>query len=142
MKLAIGQPAPEIMLNNTEDVPLALSSLRGKVVLIDFWASWCKPCRMENPNVVKLYQKYKDKGFEIYGVSIDEDKAAWRKAIAKDNISWTQVIEVGAWDGRVAAAWKVEQLPTSYLLSKSGRVVAIDPFGKDLERKIVKQLSR
>ena len=138
----IGEKAPNIALRNVKGTVRRLAEYNNKVVLVDFWASWCGPCRRSNPNLARLYAKYKDKGFEIYGVSIDEDKAAWRKAIAKDNISWTQVIEVGAWDGRVASAWKVEQLPTSYLLSKSGIVVAIDPFGKDLERKIVKQLSR
>ncbi|MEO5996165.1 MAG: TlpA disulfide reductase family protein [Chitinophagaceae bacterium] len=138
----IGEKTPNIALRDVKGGVRRLSEYSNKVVLVDFWASWCGPCRRSNPNLVRLYAKYKAKGFEIYGVSIDEDKAAWKKAIAKDNISWTQVIEVGAWDGRVASAWKVEQLPTSYLLSKSGIVVAVDPFGKDLEHKIVKQLSR
>jgi len=137
----IGEEPPAIALRDVKGNLKKLSDYANKVVLVDFWASWCGPCRRSNPNLVKLYKKYKSKGFEIYGVSIDEDKAAWRKAIVKDKISWTQVIEPGAWDGKVATAWKVEQLPTSYLLSRSGKVVAIDPFGKELERKIIRQLN-
>ena len=136
----IGEKPPNIVLRDVKGSVKKLSDHTNKVVLVDFWASWCGPCRRSNPNLVKLYAKYKTQGFEIFGVSIDEDKASWKKAIDKDKISWIQVLETGSWDGPVATAWKVEQLPSSYLLDKSGKVVAIDPFGKDLERKIIRQL--
>jgi thiol-disulfide isomerase/thioredoxin len=141
-QLKVGEKAPNIALRDSNGKVRKLAELNNKVVLVDFWASWCGPCRRANPNLVRLYAKYKSKGFEIYGVSIDEDRAAWKKAIAADKITWTTVLETGGWDGPVALAWKVEQLPTSYLLDKSGRVVAIDPFGRELERKISKQLNK
>lgn len=135
-----GQKAAEISLPDVNNKIQNLSDLRGKVVLLDFWASWCAPCRRSNPILVKLYNKYKQKGFEIFSISIDEDTAAWKKAIITDNMIWTHVIEAGGWGGPVAAAWKIEQVPTSYLLDKSGKVVAINPSTLTLENKIRLQL--
>ena len=137
-----GQKAAEISLPDVNDKVQNLSNLKGKVVLIDFWASWCAPCRRSNPILVKLYSKYKQQGFEIFSISIDEDTAAWKKAIVTDNMMWTHVIERGGWNGPVAAAWKIEQVPASYLLDKSGKVVAINPSALTLENKIKVQLKK
>ena len=131
-----GNMSPEISLPNVNDSIINLSSLKGKVVLIDFWASWCGPCRAANPSVVKLYNKLKDKGFEVFGVSIDSKKANWVKAIKQDKIKYTQVNDNGGWNSTVAATFGVNQIPTSFLLDKTGKVVAIDLEGKELENKI------
>lgn len=136
-----GQKAPEIALPSVTGTIKKLSDHAGKVVLVDFWASWCTPCRKSNPNLVRLYAKYKNKGFEIFGISIDEDKTSWKKAIIHDKMSWTHVRETGGWDGPVASAWKIEQIPSSYLLDQSGNIVAIDLTGNELEKKIVALLN-
>ena len=110
---------------------------KGKVLLLDFWASWCMPCRAANKKLVKLYGKYKAKGFEIFSVSLDEDKSDWKKAIAKDKISWVQVNDPrGSWNAKTAADWNISVLPTTFLINKKGDVVAIDPEGKELEKGI------
>ena len=129
----IGQQAYEIKLRDTKGTIQTLSDYKGNVVLIDFWASWCGPCRKANPGLVSLYSKYKDKGFEIFGVSIDEEKKAWKKAIAADGITWKQVLSPGGWDGPVALEWKIEQIPASFLLDREGKVIAIDPTKEDIE---------
>jgi thiol-disulfide isomerase/thioredoxin len=138
-QIRIGAAAPEIALPNVKDSMVTLSSLKGKVVLIDFWASWCGPCRHANPSVVRLYKKYKDQGFEVFGVSIDSKKAAWIKAIKQDKIKYTQVNDNGGWNSSVTATYGVDQIPTSFLLDKNGNVFAIDAEGKELD-KLVKQL--
>jgi thiol-disulfide isomerase/thioredoxin len=116
-----------------------LSSLKGKVFLLDFWASWCGPCRASNKQLIKLYSKYKAKGFEIFSVSIDEQEKDWKKAIAKDKISWLLGIDTGGWDAKAALKWNVEAIPASFLIGKNGEVVAIDPDKVVLE-KMVKDL--
>ena len=105
-------------------------------MLIDFWASWCGPCRQANPHVVKLYEKYKDKGFEVYGVSIDHKIASWLKAIRKDKIKYTQVIDNEGWDAATAVQYAVDAIPATFLLNKEGVIVAVDLEGKMLEEKI------
>jgi peroxiredoxin len=115
---------------------LRLSSMKGKVFLLDFWASWCGPCRYSNKNLVKLYSKYKDKGFEILGVSLDDSKNAWKKAVNKDKITWLQIIDSRGWDARSAAKWQVDAIPASFLIDKSGNVVAINAEKQELENKI------
>lgn len=135
-QVAIGSMAPEITLPNTKDSVVNLSSYKGKIVLIDFWASWCAPCRAANPGVVKLYNKYKAKGFEVFGVSIDNKKQAWIKAIAQDKIKYTQVNDKGGWYSTVAEKYGVNQIPTSFLLDKTGKIIAIDLEGKELENKL------
>ena len=133
-QVRVGEMAPEIELLDTKDVPIKLSSLKGKVVLVDFWASWCAPCRESNPSVVKLYQKYKAKGFEVFGVSIDSKKANWLKAIKQDRITYTQVNDPAGWKSPVAERWGVDQIPTTFLIDKSGKVRAIDAEGTNLDR--------
>ncbi len=115
---------------------MKLSSLKGKVLLLDFWASWCVPCRFSNKQLVKLYSKYRQSGFEILGVSLDEDKADWKKAIAKDKITWLQAIDDRGWDALSAIKWQVDAIPASFLINQEGNVVAINPEKKDLEKKI------
>jgi len=128
--------APEITLPNVKDSIVNLSSFKGKIVLIDFWASWCAPCRAANPGVVKLYNKYKAKGFEVFGVSIDNKKQAWVKAIAQDKIKYTQVYDKAGWYSPVAEKYGVNQIPTSFLLDRTGKVIAIDLEGKELGNKL------
>ena len=135
-QLRIGGPVPEIELPNTADSILKLSSFTGKVVLVDFWASWCVPCRAENPYVQKLYKKYKEKGFEVFAVSLDVKKDAWIKAIKKDKLTYTQVMDIGGWNSKVAERYFVDQIPTSFLLDKTGKIVAINLDGKELFDKV------
>jgi len=131
-----GQIAPEISLPDPNGNNITLSSLKGKVVLIDFWASWCGPCRAANPGVVRLYEKYKDKGFEVFGVSIDSKKSAWIKAIQRDKITYTQVNDNGGWDASVTQLYGVEGIPATFLLDKKGVLVAVDLEGSNLENKL------
>lgn len=135
----VGQLAPEISLPDAKGNTVSLSSFKGKIVLIDFWASWCRPCREANPQLVNLYKKYKANGFEVFGVSIDNKKSAWIKAIKQDKITYSQVIDPDGWNSKVAAKYGVESIPSSFLLNKKGVVVAIDLEGKNLEA-IIKEL--
>ncbi len=131
-----GRPAYEIALTSPKGDTVSLSSLQGKVVLIDFWASWCGPCRLSNRHLVKLYSKYKSKGFEIYGVSLDENKKDWMKAIKQDRINWSVVISITLhdWEAQTAIDWGLYQIPTSYLINKDGIIVGIDLEKNDLEK--------
>jgi thiol-disulfide isomerase/thioredoxin len=129
-----GSEAPEIALPTPSGEILALSSLKGKYVLIDFWASWCGPCRQENPNVVKTYAKYKDKGFEIFGVSLDKDKAAWLKAIENDQLVWKHVSDLQYWNSVGAQAYGVNSIPMTFLLDPAGKIVAKGLRGPALEQ--------
>lgn len=135
-KLAIGSNAPDIVMNTPTGETLSLTSLKGKVVLIDFWASWCKPCRMENPNVVKLYAKYKDKGFEILGVSLDKEKAAWEQAIKDDNLTWKHVSDLAFWNSTVVKQYNITGVPYTVLVDKEGKIIAKGLRGKQLEQKL------
>lgn len=130
--LAIGNVAPEIALNDPTGKEVKLSSLRGKVVLLDFWASWCGPCRQENPNNVKLYKQYKDKGFEIYGVSLDKDMDDWKEAIMQDQLTWVHVSDLKFWQSAAAATYKIESIPATYLLDKDGKILAKNLRGEEL----------
>lgn len=137
----ISDPRLEIKLPTVKGDSLTLASLQGKVILLDFWASWCGPCRVSNKKLVKLYEKYKPEGFEIFGVSLDEKKESWKKAIVKDKITWIQVNDPrGGWDATTAAKWNISVLPTSFLINKRGEVVAMDLEGKKLEESIVQLL--
>ncbi len=136
-----GQDAMEIALPSVNGDTIRLSSLKGKVVLLDFWASWCGPCRVSNKQLVKLYPRYRQKGFEILSVSLDDDKMKWKKAIQKDKISWLQVIDPGGWDARTAVKWNIMAIPTSYLVDKNGKLFAMDLEGKELEKTIKELLA-
>jgi len=115
---------------------IQLSSLKGKVLILDFWASWCGPCRYSNKHLVKLYSKYKDKGLEILSVSLDDELKDWKKAVAKDKITWPQGIDLGGWDAMSAIKWQVDALPSTFVVNKDGDVVLINPEKDDLEKKI------
>ena len=129
-----GQLATEVALPSLSGDTLLLSSLKGKVVLLDFWASWCGPCRSSNRELTKLYPKYKNKGFEILGVSLDDEQAKWKTAIVKDKITWLQVNDPGGWDAKTAMRWNISAIPTSFLIDKEGKLVAMDLAGKELEK--------
>jgi glutathione peroxidase-family protein len=135
-----GQQALEIALPTVIGDTIKLSSLKGKVVLIDFWASWCVPCRFTNRKMVKIYPKYKSKGFEILGVSLDKDKVEWKEAVVKDRISWLQVNDNGGWEAKTPIQWNINQIPTSYLIDREGRIVGRDLEGKELEKALRKLL--
>ena len=136
----VGQFAPEISLPSPDGKEIALSSLKGKLVLIDFWASWCGPCRKEMPNVVKIYSKFKNKGFEIYGVSLDQDKEKWMEAITKDGINWPQVSDLKYWDNVAARIYNVQGIPYTVLIDKDGKIIAKNLRGQELEKKIAEVL--
>ena len=129
-----GYDAPDIALPSVNGDTIRLSSLKGKVVLLDFWASWCGPCRSSNKELTKLYPKYKTKGFEIFGVSIDAGRDNWLKAIRKDKINWLQVNDPGDWNAKIVAQWRLYGIPTSYLIDKDGKFIAVDLRGKELEK--------
>lgn len=128
-----GAVAPDIVLPSPDGKEIALSSLRGNYVLIDFWASWCKPCRIENPNIVKMYQKYANDNFEIFGVSLDRDKAKWIEAIAVDNLTWPQVSDLGFWNSAAAQLYNVRSIPYTVLLDPEGKIIATKLRGPALE---------
>jgi len=135
---AIGAVAPDFTQADADGKPVKLSSFRGKYVLIDFWASWCGPCRAENPNVVKAYSKYKTKNFTILGVSLDRpgEKDAWQNAVKRDGLVWTQVSDLKFWQNEAAALYKVQSIPANFLLDPDGKIIAKDLRGEDLEHKL------
>jgi peroxiredoxin len=132
----IGAQAPDFTLADVNDQPVSLSSFKGKYVLIDFWASWCGPCRQENPNVVSAYAQYHPKGLEILGVSLDADKAAWVKAIGADNLTWTHVSDLKRWDSDAARLYGVQAIPANFLLDKQGKIIAKNLRGEELHSKL------
>ena len=139
-KTSVGAMAPELAFKDPDGKIRKLSDLKGKVVLIDFWASWCGPCRRENPNVRRIYGLYHDKGFEIYSVSLDRDAASWRRAISDDKLIWpNHVSDLKQWQSEGAAIYGVRSIPATFLLDREGRIVAKDLRGEALE-KAVKQL--
>jgi len=147
--LRIGQRAPELEFKNPNDSLIKLSSLRGNYVLIDFWASWCGPCRGENPNVVNAYNKYKDakynfgKGFRIFNVSLDQNKEAWKKAIEKDKLNWPyHVSDLKGWAAEPAAKYGVNSIPTNWLIDPRGIIVAKGLRGPALDAELEKYLKK
>lgn len=133
---APGALAPDIVLPSPEGPEIALSSLRGNYVLIDFWAAWCKPCRIENPNIVKMYKKYENENFEIFGVSLDQNRDKWIEAIAKDNLTWPQVSDLGYWQSAAAKLYNITSIPYTVLLDPEGKIIATRLRGKPLEDKM------
>ena len=138
--LVVGADAYDFEQNDVNGKPVKLSDFKGKYVLIDFWASWCKPCRQENPNVVKAYQAYKDKNFEILGVSLDSDKNNWLKAIKDDGLTWTNVSDLKGWKNEVGELYAIKAVPTNYLISPEGKIIAKDLRGADLEKFLAEKL--
>ena len=137
---AIGAEAPDFTLSDTSGNPVSLSSYRGKLVLVDFWASWCGPCRRENPNVVKAYAKFHPKGLEILGVSLDQKHDKWVAAIEKDNLSWQHVSDLKGWGNVVGKQYAVRAIPGNFLIDKDGKIIAKNLHGDDLDKKLAEVL--
>ncbi|MCK4852888.1 MAG: AhpC/TSA family protein [Bacteroidales bacterium] len=131
-KVAIGMPAPEFTQNDSTGTPVSLSSLSGNYLLIDFWAAWCAPCRGENPNVVAAYKKYHDRGFDILGVSLDNSREDWLKAVKTDQLTWTHVSDIKGWSNEVAALYGISSIPSNILLDPDGLIVKKNLRGDDL----------
>jgi thiol-disulfide isomerase/thioredoxin len=135
-KVAIGAIAPEIALPSPKGEIVKLSSTHGKYVLLDFWASWCKPCRQENPNLVKVYYKYRYQGFDIFQVSLDRNKESWLKGIQDDQLNWTQVSDLKMWDSPVVGLYGIQGIPHNLLLDPNGKIIAKDLLGGELAFKL------
>lgn len=141
-KLAMGMPAPEITMNDKDGTPRSLSSMKGKIVILDFWASWCKPCRAENPFLVSLYNKYKDQGLDIFSVSLDQKKEAWLEAIKNDKLSWSNhVSDLQMWQSPVVAQYGFTGIPFACILDKEGNIAGKNLRGPALEEKIKELLT-
>jgi peroxiredoxin len=137
-----GSMAPDFTLPTPDGGTFTLSSTRGKYVMIDFWAAWCQPCRHENPNVVALYGKYKEKGFDVVGVSLDREKDAWVKAIADDQLVWHQVSELKFWQSEIAQKYGVTAIPCTFLLNKEGKIIAKNLRGEELANKLAELMGK
>ncbi|MCK5700964.1 MAG: AhpC/TSA family protein [Cyclobacteriaceae bacterium] len=132
----IGMPAVDFALNDTTGNPIAISAFKGKILLIDFWASWCAPCRQENPNVVKLYNDFRDKGFEIIGVSFDDNRSKWIDAIQQDQLTWPHVSDLKGWQSAAGKLYAINSIPATVLLDRDGNIVAKNLRGDALRKKV------
>jgi len=136
-QVKLEQQAPEISLPDLNGYTIKLSSLKGKVVLLDFWASWCLPCRKNNPNLIKLYEKYKGLGFEVYSVSLDSKEKDWKKAVEQDNLKWPiNVYDKKGWYAKSTYDYGVDSIPLNFLIDKEGKIKGINISHDDLDKKI------
>ena len=132
----VGDKIPEFSQQNQYGKIVSIEDFKGKYVLIDFWASWCIPCRKENPNVVRAYNEFKSKGFDILAVSLDDNKASWLKAIKNDKLEWNHVSDLGGWENVVSKTLKISEVPSNILIDKDGIVIAKNLKGEDLHKKL------
>jgi peroxiredoxin len=136
----IGQPAPEFTINSVDGKPIKLSDFKGKYVMLDFWASWCTPCRQENPNVVKAYNAYKNKNFTILGISLDKDAAAWKNAITADQLTWAHASDLKDFESPTAMLYSIEAIPSSFIVDPNGKIIAKNLRGEELDAFLNKTL--
>ena len=128
----IGQTAPDFLLNSIEGKSVRLSQFKGKYVLLDFWASWCIPCRLENPNLVKVYKEFKNRNFEILSISLDDNDQPWRKAVQEDRLTWTHLREVKNFEGQTVKTYQIQSIPSSFVIDPSGKIIAKNLLGENL----------
>jgi peroxiredoxin len=139
-KTEVGQIAPDFTMSDRDGKPVALSSLRGKYIFLDFWASWCGPCRKENPNIVEAYSKFHSPKFDILGVSLDTKKDKWEEAIAKDKLTWNHVSDLKGWGNEAGKIYGIRSIPANLLLNKEGKILARNLYGNDLDKKLAEVL--
>lgn len=140
-KLAVGQPAPDIIAYTPDNKLVKLSNFKGKYVLVDFWASWCIPCRKENPNIVRQYDAFKDKNFEVLGVSLDNNPGSWMRAIEEDKLTWTNVSDLKAWSSDLVLNYRIKAIPASVIVYPNGHIAAKNLRGPELEAFLQKTLN-
>ena len=141
-KNLLNKPVPDMYLPDTSGSMVSIKQFKGKWVLVDFWASWCAPCRKENPNLVAAYRKYRGKNFTILGVSLDDNKQAWKKAIYTDSLSWTHISDLKNWESKAVDSFKFNALPFNILVDTSGVAVAINLYGQALTDSLESKLKK